>query len=72
MQIAISLSTLNLPFLLGQNLAGFKIWLELIQVDFSNKIRMGCYCLNPPNSKHASLCAEQKLKPSICPLAAHI
>ena len=72
MQIAISPSTLNLPFILGQDLAAFKIWLELIPVNFSNKIRTGCYCLNPQNSKHASLCAEQKLKPGICPLAAHI
>lgn len=35
MQITISPSVLNLPFLLGQDLAGSKTWLELIQKFFS-------------------------------------
>lgn len=69
MKIAISLSKLS--FLLGQDLAGFQIQLELIPKDFFNKIRMRCYNLNPIKSKHASSCAEQKLKPSICPPVAH-
>ena len=69
MKIAISLSKLS--FLLGQDLAGFKIWLELIPKDFFNKIRMRCYSLNPIKSKHASSCAEQKLKAGICPPVAH-
>lgn len=65
--MAISPSVLNLPFLLGQDPAGSKIWSEPIQKDFSNEIRIGYYYLN---SKCTSLCAIQKLEPSICPLAA--
>lgn len=70
MQIAISFSTLRLPFLFGQDLGGFIIWLKLIQKDFSNEIRIGCYCLNHRNPKCSY--AGQKLKPSIFPLAAQL
>lgn len=59
----------HLPCLLKQYLAGSKIWLELIQKDFSNEIRMGYYCFNHINSTRASLYAVQKCKPSIGPLA---
>jgi hypothetical protein len=57
----------------GQDLARSKIWLDLIIKGFSqcNKSRLLLFELRI-NSKCASLYAEQKLKPSIWSLAAHM